>query len=49
MRLFNLLAIAVFCGTSLPNLMGQGGTPQVLSGDQVVERVSPSAVSILVG
>jgi len=49
MRLFNLLAIAVFCGTSLPNLMGQGGTPQVLAGDQVVERVSPSAVSILVG
>ena len=29
--------------------MGQGGTPQTLSGDQVVERVSPSAVSILVG
>jgi hypothetical protein len=49
MRLFNLLAIAVFCGMSLPNLMGQGGTPQVLSGDQVVERISPSAVSILVG
>jgi trypsin-like peptidase len=49
MRLLNLLAIAVFCGMSLPNLMGQGGTPQALSGDQVVERVSPSAVSILVG
>jgi len=29
--------------------MGRGGTPQALSGDQVVERVSPSAVSILVG
>jgi S1-C subfamily serine protease len=49
MRPFNLLAIAVFCGISLPNLMGQGGSPQALSGDQVVERVSPSAVSILVG
>jgi S1-C subfamily serine protease len=49
MRLFNLLAIAVFCGMSLPNLMWQGGSPQALSGDQVVERVSPSAVSILVG
>jgi S1-C subfamily serine protease len=49
MRLLNLLAIAVFWGASAPNLMGQGGAPQALSGDQVVERVSPSAVSILVG
>ena len=49
MRLLNLLAIAVFWGVSAPNLMGQGGAPQTLSGDQVVERVSPSAVSILVG
>src|SRR6267143_701395 len=49
MRFLNLLAIAVFWGASAPNLMGQGGTPQALSGDQVVERVSPSAVSILVG
>src|SRR5713226_9491056 len=49
MRLVNLLAIVVFCGMSTSNLMGQGGTPQALSGDQVVERVSPSAVSILVG
>ncbi len=49
MRILNLLAIAVFCGMSTSNLMGQGGTPQALSGDQVVERVSPSAVSILVG
>src|SRR6266571_5920970 len=49
MRLFNLLAIVVSWGVSAPNLMGQGGTPQTLSGDQVVERVSPSAVSILVG
>jgi S1-C subfamily serine protease len=49
MRILNLLAIAVLSGVSAPNLMGQGGTPQALSGDQVVERVSPSAVSILVG
>jgi hypothetical protein len=49
MRILNLLAIAVLWGVSAPNLMGQGGTPQALSGDQVVERVSPSAVSILVG
>jgi len=34
---------------STSNLMAQGGTPQALSGDQVVERVSSSAVSILVG
>jgi Trypsin-like peptidase domain len=49
MRLLNLSAIAVLCGMSTSNLMGQGGTPQALSGDQVVERVSPSVVSILVG
>src|SRR2546427_1218460 len=49
MRLVNLLAIAVLCGMSTSNLMGQGGTPQALSGDQVVDRVSPAAVSILVG
>src|SRR6266478_2239490 len=49
MRLLNLLAIAVFWGVSAPNLMGQGGALQALSGDQVVDRVSPAAVSILVG
>jgi hypothetical protein len=49
MRILNLLAIAVLWGLSAPNLMAQGGTPQALSGDQVVERVSPAAVSILVG
>jgi S1-C subfamily serine protease len=49
MRLLNLLAIAVLSGVSASNLMGQGGASQALSGDQVVERVSPSAVSILVG
>ena len=49
MRRFNLLAIAVLCGMSTSNLMAQSATPQALSGDQVVERVSPSAVSILVG
>jgi len=49
MRLLNLLAIAVLWGVSAPNLMGQAGTPQALSGDQVVDRVSPAVVSILVG
>jgi len=49
MRVLNLLGIAVLGGVSAPSLLGQGGTPQALSGDQVVERVSPSAVSILVG
>lgn len=49
MRLLNLLAIAVFFGMFAPNLRGQTAAPQALSGDQVVERVSPSAVSILVG
>ncbi len=49
MRLLNLLAIAVLWGVSATNLMGQGGAPQALSGDQVVDRVSPAAVSILVG
>jgi hypothetical protein len=49
MRLINLLTIAVLCAMSTSNLMAQGGTPQALSGDQVVERVSPSSVSILVG
>jgi len=49
MRLLDLLAFTVFCGMFTSNLMGQASTPQALSGDQVVERVSPSAVSILVG
>src|SRR5499425_3138661 len=49
MRLLNLLAITVLYGMSATNLMGQSGAPQTLSGDQVVDRVSPSAVSILVG
>lgn len=49
MRLLNLLAIAVFFGMPAPNLRGQTAAPPALSGDQVVERVSPSAVSILVG
>ncbi len=49
MRSLKLLAIVVFSAASILNLMGQGGNPQGLSGDQVVERVSPSAVSILVG
>ena len=49
MRAVNLLVATVFCGMSTTNLMGQSGAPQTFSGDQVVERVSPSAVSILVG
>ena len=44
-----LLAIATFLGASTSSLVGQTANPQVLSGDQVVERVSPSVVSILVG
>ena len=49
MRLLNLLAITALCGMSTSNGMGQTATPQTLSGDQVVERVSASVVSILVG
>ena len=49
MRLLKLLVIAALWEGCLSNLLGQSGTPQALSGDQVVERVSPSAVSILVG
>ncbi len=49
MRSLKLLAIAVFCAASSLNLMGQGDNPQALSGEQVVERVSPSAVTILLG
>lgn len=49
MRFLNVLATTVLFGMSTSNLMGQSAIPQALSGDQVVERVSPSAVSILVG
>jgi Trypsin-like peptidase domain len=49
MRILSLLAIAASYGVSALNLTGQGETLPALSGDQVVERVSPSAVSILVG
>ena len=49
MRLLKLLVFAVLLQAFGPNLWGQSGAPQSLSGDQVVERVSPSAVSILVG
>ena len=49
MRLFNLVAITILCGTLTSDLRAQTATPPALSGDQVVERVSPSAVSILVG
>lgn len=49
MRLFNLFAIAILCGMFTSDLRAQTANPQALSGDQVVERVSPCAVSILVG
>jgi len=47
MRLLQFFLLGALGGA--PIAMGRGGTPQALSGDQVVERVSPSAVSILVG
>src|SRR5689334_15258326 len=49
MGFLKLLVITGLSGMFASNLMGQGGTSPALSGDQVVERVSPSAVSILVG
>jgi len=49
MRLLKLLAVMALLEVCGSNVMGQSGIPQALSGDQVVERVSPSAVSILVG
>jgi serine protease Do len=49
MRFLNLLAIMGFLGVSTSDLMGEPANSQALSGDQVVERVSASAVSILVG
>jgi len=45
----NLLAFVTLLAASTSNLMAQTPNPQTFSGDQVVERVSPSAVSILVG
>jgi hypothetical protein len=47
--LHQLLAIIAILVVPSSNLMGQTANPQALSGEQVVERVSPSAVSILVG
>jgi S1-C subfamily serine protease len=50
MRVLHLLsAIVAFLVLPVSNLLGQSANPQALSGEQVVERVSPSAVSILVG
>jgi trypsin-like peptidase len=49
MRLLRLLAVMPLLGLCGSRLMGQSGIPQALSGDQVVERVSPAAVSVLVG
>ena len=49
MRLLKVLVLGALWGVCANIVTGQGGTPQALSGDQVVERVSPSAVSILVG
>lgn len=49
MRLLKLLALTGLLGAFGSSLKAQSGNPQTLSGDQVVERVSPSAVSILGG
>jgi S1-C subfamily serine protease len=50
MRVLCLLsAIIAFLALPVSNLLGQPANPQALSGEQVVERVSPSAVSVLVG
>lgn len=49
MRPSGLSPIAVLLFSSVSSLAGQGGTANPLTGDQVIERVSPSAVTILVG
>ena len=49
MRLAQSAAVAIFFGTCATSLMGQGKAPKALSADQIVERVSPSAVAILAG
>jgi S1-C subfamily serine protease len=49
MRVLRLLSAMAFLALPVSNLLGQPINPRALSGEQVVERVSPSAVSILVG
>jgi serine protease Do len=50
MRVLHLLSSTIaFLVLPVSNLLGQPANPQALSGEQVVERVSASAVSILVG
>jgi trypsin-like peptidase len=49
MRPSHILESVVLMFASACNLMGQSGKATVLTGDQVVERVTPSAVVILVG
>ena len=49
MRPQHVLATLALLGLSAPNPRAQTATPPPLSGEQVVERVSPSAVSIFVG
>ena len=49
MHFSKALATAALLTFSVSNLAAQSGTPGTLSGDQILERVSPSAVIILVG
>ncbi len=49
MQPLKALAIVSLMAASVRGLVAQGGAPGALSGDQIVERVSPSAVLVLVG
>ena len=43
------IAFLLIFAASANNLMGQGASPAAISGEQIVERVSPSVVLILAG
>ncbi len=49
MRASKLFAIAILLATPTGLLRAQVGTPVALAGDEIIERVSPSAVLILAG
>jgi len=49
MRRMNVLALVALLVISACDLMAQSETQNALSGNQIIERVSPSAVLILVG
>ncbi|MGH9784419.1 MAG: S1C family serine protease, partial [Terriglobia bacterium] len=49
MRALQGVLVAVVFAVSVSNLTAQGGAASGISGEQIVERVSPSAVLILVG